>query len=208
MTSLYTPSSASIARAPISLLSLMGSSFLTSLYITLWGSSPTLFAFDVLTLFIPGCPDFMTLMTARARQFSDTALRGDDPTGPPAFPRLLVEHIKRTSPTPAAPPAAGHSVDSTPVYDPTHQTDKLANPFIGKNVLVLSGGADPLVPWSASQKFVDALQVGESGSKEVFVQDGKGHECTPEMVERLSAFVWEKALYSRRPESRAESTKL
>lgn len=140
-------------------------------------------------------------MTERARQFSDSTLKGADPTGPPTFPHSFIAHVAETSPAPSSSsPSTTEQVrkgtDSDPArkYDPTHATDSAVNPFIGKKVLVLSGGADPLVPWTASQKFVDELQVGESGRKEVFVQDGAGHECTSEMVERLAKFIWENAL--------------
>jgi predicted esterase len=64
------------------------------------------------------------------------------------------------------------------------------NPFIGKHVLVLSGADDRLVPWSASKKFVEALQVGK-GTKKVIVEENAGHECTPRMVQELAGFVWE-----------------
>lgn len=172
----------------------------------------------IMLLSIIGCPDFLTLMTSRARSFGDSTLKGTDPAGPPAFPHSLVAHVTKTSPTPMslspspssnAPGSNIHSSDTPWTYNPTDATDRLVNPFIGKKVLVLSGGADPLVPWSASQTFVDALQVGENGRKEVFLQDGVGHECTSEMVERLARFVWEEALSGLRGSaSGTQSTKL
>jgi len=50
-----------------------------------------------------------------------------------------------------------------------------------------------LVPWEASKDFVDALYVDHNrgGVKQVFVQDGAGHECTEEMASKLAEFVWE-----------------
>ena len=39
--------------------------------------------------------------------------------------------------------------------------------------------------------FVDGLNVGEDGVKKVFVQEETGHECTQEMIRRLSEFVVE-----------------
>ena len=67
--------------------------------------------------------------------------------------------------------------------------DPSQNPFIGKHILVLSGADDRLVPWFASKKFVDALQVGD-GTKRVVVEENAGHECTQRMVQELASFVW------------------
>lgn len=64
-----------------------------------------------------------------------------------------------------------------------------SNPFLGKKILVLSGKEDPLVPWSASEAFVDALEVGPEGVKKVFVQEGVGHDCTKEMVGEAAGFI-------------------
>jgi predicted esterase len=131
-------------------------------------------------------------MTARARYFAGATLGADNPAGPPAFPDSLIAHIAKTSPTPpltGAPTAA----ESQITYSHT-DPDARINPFIGKKILVLSGGADHLVPWTASEKFVDALQVGPKGRKEIFVQEGVGHDCTEEMMDKLAKFVWQESL--------------
>lgn len=94
------------------------------------------------------------------------------PFGPPTMPESLRAYITRHSPTSSA-------------YSATSE----ANPFLGKHVLVLSGGADRLVPYSFSQPFVDALTVGEKGVKHVVVQEGAGHEVTPQMHVEASEFV-------------------
>ncbi|KAF8510957.1 Alpha/Beta hydrolase protein [Hysterangium stoloniferum] len=119
---------------------------------------------------IIGCPDYLALMRPRAEAsgFSTEA---------PVFPPSLIEYIRHHDPG---------SVDSAS-HDPSR------NPFLGKHILVLSGAADTLVPWSASKRFVDELQVG-SGTKRVFLEEGAGHECTPKMVQELASFVWEHAL--------------
>ena len=102
-------------------------------------------------------------------------------TGPPTFPSSLVEYIKVHDP-------------SSILNDPSSLVDPSQNPFFGKHVLVLSGADDKLVPWSASKRFVDELQVGPGGTKKVIVEEGAGHECTPQMVRELARFVWEHAL--------------
>jgi len=121
---------------------------------------------------IIGCPDFLKLMSKRA---IDHGLH----VGPPTFPDSLVQWVKSTDP-------ASSTADIT-------SSSKELNPFVDKRILVLSGGADMLVPWEASKDFVDALYVDHNrgGVKQVFVQDGAGHECTEEMASKLAEFVWE-----------------
>jgi predicted esterase len=58
-----------------------------------------------------------------------------------------------------------------------------------KKVLVLSGGDDTIVPWTASQAFVEGLEVGPTGRKEVIVFDGVGHAVPPQMVQAAAGFV-------------------
>ena len=50
-----------------------------------------------------------------------------------------------------------------------------------KNILVLSGKEDILVPWTASNTFITALQQ-QSQSLEVKVYPGLGHEFAPIMA--------------------------
>jgi len=59
---------------------------------------------------------------------------------------------------------------------------------------VLSGADDPTVPWEASRGFVEALDVGRSGRKEVMVVGGVKHEFTEGMREEMFRFFWEEAL--------------
>ena len=68
--------------------------------------------------------------------------------------------------------------------------------FVGKRVLVLSGAEDRLVPWEASRTFVDALDVGRGGRKEVSVLPGVKHEFSDGMREEMFRFFWEEALVS------------
>jgi alpha-beta hydrolase superfamily lysophospholipase len=61
-------------------------------------------------------------------------------------------------------------------------------------VLVLSGADDTIVPWEASRAFVEALDVGRSGRKEVVVVGGVKHEFTEGMREEMFRFFWDEAL--------------
>lgn len=64
--------------------------------------------------------------------------------------------------------------------------------------MVLSGKEDPLVPWSTSQAFVDALEVGPEGVKKVVVQEGVGHAYTKEMVLEAASFIGQYMLTTTR----------
>ncbi|KAJ6570293.1 Alpha/Beta hydrolase protein [Mycena vulgaris] len=114
---------------------------------------------------IIGCPDYLGLMGPRA-EAEGIAL------GPPHFPESLLKGIRATSLT---------------ALPYTSRGDE--NPFLGKKVLVLSGGSDPVVPWTASEKFVEGLEVGSTGTKEVIVEAGAGHEVTAAMVKEAVAFM-------------------
>ncbi|KAI0769162.1 Alpha/Beta hydrolase protein [Irpex lacteus] len=122
---------------------------------------------------IIACPDYMKLMTKRAK-YSHVEL------APPHFPDSLRQYIAKNDPA-QAPYTASDS----------------SNPLWGKKVLVLSGADDPLVPWVHSEEFVENLKVGPNGIKEVVVAPGVGHECTPEMVKQMSSFIWEHSLRSK-----------
>ncbi|KAJ7219983.1 Alpha/Beta hydrolase protein [Mycena pura] len=113
---------------------------------------------------IIGCPDYLALMGPRA-EAQGVAV------GPPHFPENLVKLIRDMS------------LASLPY---TSKNDE--NPFLGKRVLVLSGGSDMLVPWVASQEFVERLEVG-SGHKKYVVYEGVGHEVTAEMIQAVVGVV-------------------
>jgi len=114
---------------------------------------------------IIGCPDFLVLMTGRAMQHSLTL-------EPPYIPSSLLSYIHQ------------HDPPSTPYY-----TLDTSNPFLDKKILVLSGGMDTIVPWSASKEFVEKLEVGKDGRKVVVVIPDAGHECTTAMVDEMARFI-------------------
>jgi len=115
---------------------------------------------------IVGCPDFLTLMTERAKQYSL-------PIAPPYIPDHLLSYIRQHDP-----------VTSTP----SHVLD-ISNPFLGKKILILCGGIDTLVPYSAGKDFVEKLQVGNDGIKKVVIMPDAGHECTAAMVAEMAQFI-------------------
>ncbi|KAJ7677325.1 Alpha/Beta hydrolase protein [Mycena rosella] len=113
---------------------------------------------------IIGCPDTLGLMVPRA-EGQGIAI------GPPHFPESLLKVIKATSLTGLPYTSKGDD-----------------NPFLGKKILVLCGGSDRLVPWTASQGFVEGLEVG-TGSKEVVVEEGAGHEVSAAMKSAVVRYV-------------------
>ena len=68
----------------------------------------------------------------------------------------------------------------------------------GKNILHIAGGADPLAPYSCSEPFLswlkkaiapDGCLSGESVSLDVIVEQGVGHEMTPNAAKQVNQFV-------------------
>ncbi|KAF9473753.1 alpha/beta-hydrolase [Pholiota conissans] len=116
---------------------------------------------------IIGCPDYLELISRRAKT-------SNIPFGPPYIPSSFIKFVETFDPA---------SKD--------YQSADVSNPFLGKKILVLSGADDMLVPWVASEKFVDGLCVGRGGVKKVVVQKDVGHACTPEMVVHAADFVQE-----------------
>jgi predicted esterase len=57
-----------------------------------------------------------------------------------------------------------------------------------KHILVLSGKEDVLVPWTASETFITALQQ-QSQSLQVKVYRGVGHEFAPIMVKDFRSWL-------------------
>ncbi|KAF9000747.1 hypothetical protein BDQ17DRAFT_666041 [Cyathus striatus] len=88
---------------------------------------------------IIGCPDYMKLMRQRAQ-------RKHIPFTGPYFPPNLVKLIERWDPA------------ST-----LYKTMEDGNPFLGKKILVLSGGSDELVPWEASKHLLRISRLGNWG---------------------------------------------
>jgi len=120
---------------------------------------------------IIGCPDYLKLMSLRAKESSLTL-------EPPYLPNSLLSLIRRVDPV------------SLP-----YSSEDSWNPFLGKKILVLSGGQDQTVPWSSSREFVEQLQVGKQGRKKSVVVEDAGHVCTSEMVAEMVQFIKDEALH-------------
>ncbi|KAF4574275.1 hypothetical protein EYR36_005608 [Pleurotus pulmonarius] len=114
---------------------------------------------------ILGCADYLALMS---RPAAESEIELTSPTLPPS----LVSLVRHTD----------------PVYMP-YTVDDSRNPFLGKKILVLRGATDRIVPWSASARFVQGLEVGKRGVKKVIAQEGVGHLCTLEMTKWMAEFL-------------------
>lgn len=115
---------------------------------------------------IIGCPDYVGLMTHRARQSGMGALQA------PHFPASLRQIVEKED----------------PVGCEYWSLDEAKNPFLGKRVFVICGADDDLVPSSAGGEFYDKLEVGH-GVKRRSIHGGVGYQCTEAMEEETSAFL-------------------
>jgi fermentation-respiration switch protein FrsA (DUF1100 family) len=97
---------------------------------------------------------------------------------PCIFPQSLQALLKRTD----------------PINSPFDTSDPKLNPFWNKKLLVLTGQADDVVPAALGESFYDRLQVGPEGVKERWSQEGCGHRCSREMIERAAEFLWKHGL--------------
>jgi len=142
-----------------------------------------------------GCPDYQRVMTHRAEKSRLESWTGEDPEssflGSQHFPTGLLHILHRVDPT-------GFIYNSAKTD--LERKQRLGKTLGGKKLLILSGGADKLVPYDSSKPFLDwlktekpILQDGKESSMVVNMRDvvyeGVGHECTEEMVEELVTFV-------------------
>ncbi|KAH9218820.1 hypothetical protein DL95DRAFT_359996 [Leptodontidium sp. 2 PMI_412] len=113
---------------------------------------------------IIGCPDYINLMTDRARlsklpDYTSTTPPGSTFLGSSSFPRTLLTTLQKSDPRsiifpsplpiPSNPPSPSQQAHLGPIL-----TQHLAH----KSILVCSGGVDKLVPYKCSQPFLDFLK--------------------------------------------------
>ncbi|KZT59542.1 hypothetical protein CALCODRAFT_507427 [Calocera cornea HHB12733] len=125
-----------------------------------------------ITIGIPiiGSPNYIKLFQMRS-------VDRNTPFAPPYVPKSMLALMERLDPA---------QLPNT--------LDAPGNPYIGKKILILSGAEDKSVPHSAGAEYIDQLEVGPFGVKEVFVQPATGHTTTPEMREKMAEFLWKYAL--------------
>lgn len=159
---------------------------------------------------IIGCPDYVRLMSDRARlsklgTWTHSNPPGSSFLGSTDFPTDLVEAVEKYDP---AGLFLGEVVSrDDDVYEriPTASEQKRLLPLMrrclqGKRILNLAGGADPLVPYRCGKPFLRWLKTATASDGwfseggvvfEDIIFDGVKHELSPEMVKEAHRFVIE-----------------
>lgn len=161
---------------------------------------------------IIGCPDYVRLMTDRARLTKlDTWTHSSPPgfefLGSEDFPKGLIEAVEKYDPAGLllgeVTSARGDDIFSR---NPTELEKKRLMPLMksslqGKRILNMAGGNDRLVPYSCSEPFISWLKNGTAPGGwfadgnfvlEDIVFDGVGHEMSSGMVNEVHRFVLDK----------------
>ncbi|KAM0333373.1 hypothetical protein ACHAQA_002034 [Verticillium albo-atrum] len=148
---------------------------------------------------IIGCPDFMALMTNRAKNAQLASYTADDKgasfLGSKDFPKDLVRACSKHDPK-----AILFGTGTIP-KKPSQEEQQRLKPLLddrikGKKFLVCSGGDDKLVPYSQSKRFLEFLEnATQSWYKnggvvlENKVYEGIGHSFSEGMVEDAVRFL-------------------
>ncbi|KAH8820914.1 Alpha/Beta hydrolase protein [Xylogone sp. PMI_703] len=147
---------------------------------------------------IIGCPDYMRLMSDRARLSklqTYTADQGSTFLGSKDFPRALISSVKKWDPRGIL--FGTSEVNPSPSHDEqTHLRGTLDSKIKGKQVLVCSGREDKLVPYHNSEPFLKFLKNATSTwyqDGKVYVEDniypGVGHAYSDGMKQDTVRFI-------------------
>lgn len=175
---------------------------------------------------IIGCPDYVRLMSDRARLSKLATWRNSDPPGTSFlgstdFPEGLLEAVGRYDPAGLLLGRIASHDDSVYNRDPTPSERKRLLPLMrsslqGKRILNMAGGADKLVPYKCGEPFLRWLKNATASNGwfneggiliEDIVFDGVGHEMSPDMVKEAHRFVIE-ALEQTPTESMGRTSKI
>ena len=155
-----------------------------------------------------GCPDYVTLMSDRARlskldTWTSTVPPGSRFIGSEDFPHGLVDAVEKCDPARYFLGPAAHRTNINFSKEPSDLEKKRLIPILrdslqGKRILNLAGGADKLNPYYCSRPFLQWLKTATSVNgwfsqggvvMEDIVFDGVGHEMTLPMVKEIVRFV-------------------
>ncbi|KAH7350815.1 hypothetical protein BKA65DRAFT_426173 [Rhexocercosporidium sp. MPI-PUGE-AT-0058] len=157
---------------------------------------------------IIGCPDYINLMTDRARlsklpSYITTTPPGCSFLGSPSFPSTLLNALSKSDPRSILFPSPT-SIPSSSSLSTTERTrllPLLTHHLSGKSLLICSGGADKLVPYRCSQPFLEFLKGATDKEKGWWregscnvddrVYEGVGHVFSEGMRGDTVAFVRE-----------------
>ena len=153
-----------------------------------------------------GSPDYVRLMMDRARLSKIVDWDPNDPVSflhSKSFPRSLKLAVERYDPAGLIlGQLDGVTIDGHLAEPSDSEKDKISrvldNTLQGKRILLLSGGADKLVPYKCGEPFLMFLKsaittfYGHGGiTLEDIVYPDVGHEISPDMVKELIRFVAE-----------------
>ncbi len=177
-------------------------------------------------IIVIGCPDYISLMSDRARlskldTWTSSSPPGSRFIGSTDFPHGLVEAVQKYDPVGLWMGTSQTHADENCSGTPSDcEKEKLISTLEislqGKRILNLAGGADKLVPYRFTKPFINRLQNATALSGllrkgglvvEDIVYEGIGHEMTSEMVKEVDRFVAE-SLKTPTVESAAQSSKM
>lgn len=157
-----------------------------------------------------GCPDYVALMSDRARLSRLESWTSSDPPGSQFlgsrdFPRSLVEAVEKYDPAGMFLGSSFSRTAETLSTNPSKEEQTRLRPLFqrtlqGKRILNMAGGSDKLVPYSCAETFLEWLKAAASNDgwlgPSVFVLedkvfDGVSHEMSPQMAEEANKFILE-----------------
>lgn len=117
-------------------------------------------------------PDYNALMKQRLSQMNLTVR-------PPHVPHTFAVLVNQTD----------------PAKTPYTSKNSTLNPFWGKHIFQTNGGADPLVPFSLSEHFLNHVVLGPNDkltkeSLEIFVEPNVPHQVTPHMIHLAAMWIY------------------
>ena len=151
-----------------------------------------------------GCPDYVRLMSHRARTSGLDSWCGSTPPGAKFlgsddFPNALIDAVQKGDP-------AGVFLetrrDRSILYDPQAKglREAFRESIAGKRIMVLSGASDTLVPYSCAKPFMDFLKHEIAADEQLIltkthIEDilfpDTGHTMSEQMVQRAVGFIIE-----------------
>lgn len=157
-----------------------------------------------------GCPDYLNLMQDRARlsklhSWTQSSPPGSTFIGSQDFPQALVEAVETYDPAGLFLGSIRHRTPESYERKPTPEEIKKIAPLMreklhGKRILLLSGGADKLVPYAQGEAFLRWLKnatgpAGWSSGCDLILRDlifdGVGHAVGTDMVQQAVYFIAE-----------------
>lgn len=152
---------------------------------------------------IIGCPDYINLMTDRARlskllDYTSSSPPGTTFLNSPSFPSSLLTTLQKSDPRSIL--FSDSSIPSSiTATQQSHIKPLLSSRLTNKQILVCSGGSDKLVPYACSKPFLDFLKDAtdvekgwwkEGGCKvDDRVYEGVGHTFSEGMRRDTIVFV-------------------